>query len=279
MTSDDARDRFCAEIRRRLQSFRDQQTPAPSSVEPWWPFPDSVHKSAPYFHSRRLSQSHGSDVVTGYLASSPMPSLQQKQRQGRSLSAKDIWHDPNKMSESMLAESPETPYQPPARDGPTFPERYIQQLQQVVQQKKKQQPQLRRSRARANLKMTEPAKATKKGTGYEAFDDEAFGKRHIHPHMERRSSLVFQEPRPDEVLIVGDEARKRMEAFRIPNDKPIGPGDKSHSLGEECARRDSGYDSNHGDNEAGGLGSDMSAAIRWGSGVSDYDFAQQQCTW
>ncbi|KIW07840.1 uncharacterized protein PV09_01758 [Verruconis gallopava] len=281
ISSEDAKDRFCAEIDRRLQLIRDNQTPSSDAGESWWPFPDSMHCSTMELHCRRSSVGHGS--VFGRAATTLTPATSGRRPHGRSLSVQDIWHDANKDSKGNLAE-PRQPRRAFSGRENTDLDLYDLYFAQYAQNARR--PQLKTKRAVTNLRSTrprpsEPGKTSTKGTGYEAFDDDTFGKRQPLSSAERRSSLLSLELQPFEDLIEEEkQARKRMEAFASSSGMLDRFGQPVRPNCDEGVRRDSGYDSACGDEEQS---KDVDRATEQAelsrSKIPDYDFSQQNYTW
>jgi hypothetical protein len=288
MKSQDAQDRFYSDLVTRLWSIRNREALLPDSREPWWPFPDSIHSSDLELRLRR-SVSDGSEAANNKNTTTTALSSRLRRTHVRSLSAQDIWHDRNKDSEGNASGGPkqETPRLPP-RKAPAVPEQYVQYLQQKTQQtQQRRKPQLRKSRARSNLKLAEIVKIPKEvlkevskgGTLYKAFDDEAFGRRQPYPAMLRKSSLLSQELRPEDILIEEEEVRKQMDTFTFPSRVPNVIGEKLEASVVESWRRDSGYDSSLGDDEPEKAIDNMYCEAEADCMISDYDFACSDCTW
>jgi hypothetical protein len=72
---------------------------------------------------------------------------------------------------------------------------------------------------------------------------------------------------------------KQMDTFTFPNRVPNVIGEKVEASVVESWRRDSGYDSSHGDEEPEKATDDIYCEAQADYMISDYDFTRSDCTW
>lgn len=268
MASDEARDRFCADLTRRLEAVQLQReavgmdveriSEAQTRSEHWWPYPDSSHGSQLQRHSRRpsfthsigdasVSSTHGPYALSRTVSASSLS--------GRRLSVQDVWHDANREMMETLKGSPESASSMPAPVGEDngFPKQFEQALQDAarLQKLKRPLPPSRLNKSRSNLRMTKLLKAARRSsTPYEAFNDETFGTRLAvpRPDYRRRSSLLSLEMQPEETLIEEEEGVddekvvQRIEELARMSEQATAAASKIQSPTDDGQRRDSGYD-------------------------------------
>jgi hypothetical protein len=285
MAGTTAQDQFCADLTKRLEAIQKLQESGifdrgkvdrkTSWGEHWWPYPDSQHSSELQRHIRRPSMSQCSDNLsssTTSTVSSAAPPFCQSHK--RSLSAQDIWVDPNKeKGNSIELKSASETIRP--RESHGFPDRYEQAHQEAsgVQQTKQKKLAPRLNRSRSNLKLANLLKATRgsRATLYEGFDGDAFGKRRsVEP--QRRWSLLSLELQPDETLVEeeDDVVKQKVEDFESRVSGTTVEGGKVHSPTDDLTRRDSGHDKPNQHQSQGPMDVTYNPI---------FDFGQQTCVW
>ena len=278
MEKDEARDRFCADLDRKLQQVLENREAGlverTKGVwgEHWWPFPDSTHHCELERQCRRPSMSRSSSSVSSSIFGTTASSHKRK------LSVQDVWHDFNLESQGNLAalsNEEQAPQQTKKADG--FAGQFEELINAAAQQQKlkhkRSQPKLNRSRS--NLRMTKMAKPTPRETVYDNFDDSGFGSKRPCSLLQRRSSLAM-ELQPDEILIeeedIDEEDAEKRLATIVGNSASGTPRD------DVAIRRDSGYGRYC---TGSALANPAGLAMLFDGEPSgmEFDFGRQTCVW
>lgn len=203
----DAKDRFCSAIDRRLRDGDGVvERLLSTSMEPWWPFPDSLHNSSLEVHIYRLAlnqaleeEANGSGSQTeGPLEGQPKQKsrwkpkpksvsyLQRPNPLPRRLSAQELCREPNRdycWDEDVGCATPSWSTSicvvEPAEQDLLF---------------KKGNPPLWKQKSRSAMKTP-----TFQNTGYGRFDEDVFGRKESVPNERTKSMLSMELKLEDEI--------------------------------------------------------------------------------